>query len=93
VAGGKAREVMVKGWVALANVWWAADGKGLFVSTVRTSGRMLLYVDLERRANVLWEHKRGGWFYNTWGVPSPNGRYLALTGFHMERYLWMLENF
>ena len=55
LAGGEVREVNVKGWNGLSDLFWAADGKGLFVSKYQdqTGSRMLLYVDLEGRARSL----------------------------------------
>ena len=92
LAGGETREVIVKGWNGLWAIDWAPDGKGLFVSRKPTSGNMLLYVDLEGRASVLWEQKHPGrWL--TWGTPSPSGRYLALVGYSADSNVWLLENF
>jgi hypothetical protein len=87
VAGGKVREISVKGWNRFCDLTWTADGKGLFVSRVPTSGTMLLYVDLEGRAVVLWQR---------WGVravPSPGGRHLAVQAYALDGNVWMLENF
>ncbi len=76
----------------MSDLYWAADDEGLYVSKIPTSGTMLLYVDLEGRANVLWEHRfPGAW--ETWGVPSPDGRHLALAGTSVSGNVWMLENF
>ena len=91
LAGGEAREVNVKAWNSLFRLVWAADGRGLFASAggLETT---LLYVDLEGRAQVIW-HQRFrliGW---TIGVPSPNGRYLAVSGQAIDNNLWLLENF
>jgi len=92
LAGKEAREVNVKGWNGFVGLSWAADGKGLFVSRNPTSGNMLLYVNLEGRASVLWEQKLPG-RWRTWGTPSPDGRYLALVGYNIDSNVWMLENF
>jgi serine/threonine protein kinase/Tol biopolymer transport system component len=93
LVGGQAREVSVKGWNGLWAIGWAADGKGLFVSSIPTSGgSMLLYVNLEGRANLVWQQKLTGRYW-TWGTPSPNGRYLALGGHTEDSNVWMLENF
>lgn len=53
---------------------------------------MLLYVDLEGRANVLWQEGFAcrDW---TWGVPSPDGRHLALVGYTVDSNVWILKNF
>jgi Tol biopolymer transport system component len=92
LAGGKAHEVYVKGWNRLWILFWATDGKGLVVTRVPTSGTMLLHVDLEGRAEVLWQQRliAGPW---TWGIPSPDGRHLALAGLSVDSNVWMLENF
>ena len=92
LAGGETRQVIVKGWNLLWAIDWASDGKGLFVSGRPTSGNMLLYVDLEGRASVLWEQKLPG-RRMTWSTPSPDGRYLALVGYTTDSNVWMLENF
>lgn len=94
LAGGVAHEVNVKGWNSLSSLSWATDGKGLFVGRLPLSGNMLLYVDLEGRANVLWQHGEfPGAPPPTWGVPSPNGRHLAFVGYTADTNVWMLENF
>jgi serine/threonine protein kinase/Tol biopolymer transport system component len=92
LAGKEAREVNVKGWNGFVGLSWAADSKGLFVSRYPSSGTMLLYVNLEGRASVLWEQKLTGRYW-TWGTPSPNGRYVALLGWSEDSNVWMLENF
>jgi len=68
---------------------WATDGNGLFVATTLCQ---LLYVDMEGRAEVLWQQRvssRPAIF----GVPSPDGRHLAMLGGTAENNVWMLEGF
>jgi len=93
LAAKEPREVCAKGWNGLGAVDWAADGKALFVSSILSSGgSALLYVDLEGRANVVWQQKLTIRAL-TWGTLSPNGRYLALVGYTVDINVWMLENF
>ena len=85
---GEPREIKVKGrpW----RLSWAPDGKGLFVGTANS----LLFVDLEGRTTVLWHEARpdnSGW--DIWGVPSPDGRYLALVSYAGESNVWLLEDY
>jgi hypothetical protein len=48
-------------------------------------------VDLKGNAQVLWQFKgRGG---AIWGVPSPDGRYLAILDHAFSSNVWMLEGF
>jgi Tol biopolymer transport system component len=89
--GGSDREITVKGWPNLTGLDWSPDGKGLYVGSASPQARTLLYVDLQGNANVLWQFKgRGG---HIWGVPSPDGRYLAILGSVYNSNVWMLEGF
>jgi Tol biopolymer transport system component len=69
---------------------WAADGKGLFVCTSTLRGSALTHVNLQGEAEVVWEQEGTTEGY---GVPSPDGRRIALTGQTMNSNMWMLENF
>ena len=93
LAGGVAHEVNVKGWNCLGALSWAVDGKGLFVSRIPVSDNMLLYVDLEGRADVLWQQGELIGRAYTWGVPSPDGRHLALVSYTTDCNVWLIENF
>jgi hypothetical protein len=94
LAGGEAHQVYVKGRSRLMSLLWAADGKGLLVGVggYSVSNPTLLYVDLEGRAEVLWQQTTAI-LWGTWGVPSPDGRHLALVGYGADNNVWMLENF
>jgi hypothetical protein len=93
LAGREARETYVKDWNYLRSLSWATDGKGLFVGRRPISGSTLLYVDLEGRSDVLWQQGELPGSPWTWGVPSPDGRHLALVGYTADTNVWMLENF
>ena len=71
---------------------WAADGKGLFVAdgVLGGTGVEVRYVDLQGNAHVLWENHEGN---VTEGLPSPDGRHLAIMGLTVDGNMWMLENF
>ncbi len=91
LSGGSDREITVKGWPNLAGLDWATDGKGFYVGSVSPQGRTLLYVDLKGNARVLWQLK--GAAGQIWGLPSPDGRYLAILGSAVSSNVWMLEGF
>jgi Tol biopolymer transport system component len=91
LSGGSDREITVKGWPNLTGLDWSPDGKGLYVGSVSPQTRTLLYVDLKGDARVLWQYKAS--FGEIWGLPSPNGRYLAIGGHVLNSNLWMLEGF
>jgi len=91
LAGGEAHEINVKGRNDLWSLNWTADVKGLFVGELGP-GVTLLYVDLEGRADLLWGQPYSIRLY-TWGVPSPDGRHVAILGFTVNNNVWMLEGF
>jgi len=90
LSGRAPQVVTAKGWDVLTSAVWTADGKGLYVSSFKERGSVLLHTDLQGNARLLWEH-RGG--IDTWGVPSPDGRHIAIRGWNVENNLWMMENF
>jgi hypothetical protein len=74
---GKSRELIVPGWEGLKNIDWSADGKSLLVAWhdfKRDSA--LLNVNLDGKVSVLVRSINPEVFY---GIPSPNGRLLAIT--------------
>jgi Tol biopolymer transport system component len=102
LSGQKLREISIKGWNGLQNVNWAADGKRLFVSTSIPDGAVLLQVDLHGNTNVIWEQRGSpapftaipfGGPSMPWGVPSPDGRHLAIYCWSLSSNIWMIENF
>jgi serine/threonine protein kinase len=91
LAGGSDREITVKGWPNITGLDWAPDGKGFYCGSSSPQGSTLLYVDLKGNARVLWQYKAGG--EAIWGIPSPDGRYLAILGEVTNSNVWMVEGF
>jgi hypothetical protein len=91
LSSGSDREITVRGWPNTQGIDWSRDGKGLYCGSASPQGRTLLYVDLAGNARVLWQYKGAGG--EIWGVPSPDGRYLAIAGEVNNRNVWMLEGF
>ncbi len=92
--GAPARQVTVKGWKSLQTVDWAADGKGLFVSSATKGSSVLLYCDLQGKATVMWQQageQEGS--LDIYAIPSPDGRHVAMFGWTVNSNMWMLENF
>lgn len=91
LAGQPTRELLVKNWNTFTSLDWAADSKGLFVvsnpSGLKTT---LLHVDLAGNAHQLLQVKS---VLPTWGIPSRNGKYVAIPVPTVEGNAWMLENF
>jgi DNA-binding winged helix-turn-helix (wHTH) protein/Tol biopolymer transport system component len=97
LSGELEKKFEMKGWPHADLIDWAADGKSLFVShpgsTASLSepiGATLLHVDMEGHAKPIWETKTGEY---TWGLASPDGKYLAIHGMATGRNAWMIENF
>lgn len=91
LVGGASRDLVVNGWYGFnSGPDWSPGGKGFYVSSLSPRGATLLYIDLNGHANALWEQKGG---LRTWGVPSLDGRHLAMLGYTMDSNIWMLENF
>jgi hypothetical protein len=88
LSGGPDREITVKGWPNLTSLDWSPDGKGLYCGAMSPQARTLLRVDLKGNASALWQSKELGG-----GVPSPDGRYLAIRSDATNSNVWMLEGF
>jgi hypothetical protein len=92
LSGSLDREFTVKGWPStFYGVDWSSDGKGLYCGSRSPLGDTILYVDLMGNARVLLEFKGAGG--EIWGIPSPDGRYLAIQGSVHNSNVWMLEGF
>jgi len=92
LSGGSDREITVKGWRNSTGVDWSPDGKGFYCGSGSPQGSTLLYVDLKGNARELWQHKGGGGGI-IWGIPSPDGRYLAILAQVTISNVWMVEGF
>ncbi|MBZ5652037.1 MAG: hypothetical protein LAO18_16320 [Acidobacteriia bacterium] len=61
------------------------------VSASTTTGTYaLLNMDLQGRARPVWEQTK---MAVGWGIPSPDGRYLAMWQASGSANVWMVENF
>jgi hypothetical protein len=92
IAGGPYSEVEVTGRKDIESLFWAADGKGWFASSVTPgNGEFLLRVDERGGSNVLFEEKTDG--RDTWGVPSHDGKRLAFLQWTAAANVWLIDNF
>jgi hypothetical protein len=91
LSGGAESEITVKGWPNITGLDRSPDGKGFYCGSSSPQGHTLLYVDLKGNVRVLWQYKAGG--YAIWGMPSPDGRYLAILGEVINSNVWMIEGF
>ena len=88
--GQPAQSIQPKGLNMGPDYHWAADGRGLYVGSTLQGRTVLLHVDLQSRAHVMWENNGNN---TTWAMPSPDGRHLAILGWTQSSNIWMMENF
>jgi serine/threonine protein kinase/Tol biopolymer transport system component len=81
------------------NFDWAADAQGLFTAGRRPHQSALLYVDLLGNVYQVREQTGSlsptimGMFPGPWGVPSPDGRHLAMLNWTRNSNVWMMSDF
>ncbi len=93
LSGGQAFEFTLKGQTWLNAVQWSADGKGIYVGSTPSAGGGLCYVDMEGHGTDVFRQIRLPFYDGIRGVPSPDGRKIAVSGFVLYSNIWMLENF
>ncbi len=91
LSGGEDREVVIRREIQMTSLDWATDGRGFFVGSGPPGG-VLLFVDMNGHTEVLWKRETL-WDFGPRGLPSPDGRHLAILGWTMDSNIWMLENF
>jgi len=76
-------------------IWlnWSADQKGFFVTRKGQSGNELLYLDFQGKASSLRKCVGGSLGGGCEGLPSPDGRHLAIVDIDQSNNIWMMENF
>ena len=80
--------IVTKGLDNIQDFHWAANEGGLYLSTASRDGVSLWHLDLEGRSRRIWENRGAT---GSTGLPSPDGRYLALQNSEESANLWMLE--
>jgi Tol biopolymer transport system component/predicted Ser/Thr protein kinase len=90
--GSTVRDLTVAGWSGFNTFCWSVDSKGFFIGNTRGEGldSNLLFVDLNGKPHPLWHQKSAPF---TWGVPSWDGRHLAVLGAEFNGNMWMIESF
>jgi serine/threonine protein kinase len=87
--GQPTKTIRAKGLDKLFAINWAADGKALFVARHVRDGTELLHVDEQGNTTRLWKSLGPKCF----GVPSPDGRRLAIYDWRRNANMWMIEKF
>ena len=91
LAGVSVGEFAVENGSGITSVDWAADGKGVFLSSNPTGwNSTLFFIDLKGKATELWQVKSVN---ATWAIPSRDGKYVAIPAPTTSGNVWMAENF
>jgi serine/threonine protein kinase/Tol biopolymer transport system component len=90
LGGGPTRTMTPTGHSDLMDLSWANDSQSMFVSTLEPGGATVLHVDLGGNAQPVWQQSQSAF---VWGLPSPDGRRLAISGSNSEANAWMIYNF
>jgi hypothetical protein len=88
--GVETRSIALKGHFLLCSLEWAHDSRSLFVGSERADGSAVLHVDLNGSAQAIWQQTQPD---ATWGIPSPDGRHLAMQGTSANANVWAIDNF
>ena len=88
--GEPTREFQVKDAPSIMNSHWAADGKALFVGAEVSGGYALWRIGLDGKAQPLIANHTPDVIL---GLPSPDGRNLAIMAVTYNENVWMMENF
>lgn len=88
--GDRMKVVPLTGLKINTDLFWAADGNGFYFDTVRKRETVLLHLDLRGHTHVLWENRGGNYAL---GIPSPDGRHIAVAGNSVISNMWTIENF
>lgn len=90
IKGAVLQEIKIPEWSNSGPIIWAADGKAVFVPVGDPEGAKLLNVSLRGDVRTIRVNRGGNY---TAGVPSPDGRRLAIESTADNRNIWMMENF
>jgi hypothetical protein len=67
---------------------WTADGKSLIVTDFTVDGAVLMRLDLDGNRKQLWKCVSRN---TCFGLPSPDGRHLAIYQSNITSNMWLLE--
>lgn len=87
---GTTNDIVIKGWSGFHSLDWTADGGGWYIGSISAQSSHLLRVDRQGNAQVLRQAVGG---FETWGVPSPDGKCLAVLEWKATDNMWELGEF
>jgi hypothetical protein len=87
--GAIENEITVPGAEYLMSLDWSADGTGFLSGDLTFTGTRLLHIQLDGASQVLWAQPARA---DMWGIPWPDGRYLATFKTRGSANVWTVEN-
>jgi len=91
IKGELLREIKIPTWDHdTGPIAWAADSRSLYVPAAAPAGAFLLHISLAGAVHVLRTNEGGPY---TSGIPSPDGRHIAIGTSVKTENVWMMENF
>ncbi|MBV8808457.1 MAG: PD40 domain-containing protein [Acidobacteriaceae bacterium] len=81
-------DVTVAGVENLNSLDWSADSAGFFMSDMRSNESRLIHVQRSGASQILWSVP---WPTDLYGIPSPDGRYLATPRATYSSNVWMVQ--
>jgi hypothetical protein len=88
LAGGQS--TTIDRYSDLLELNWAFDSQSMFVSIQRPGAVVLMHVGLNGDAQSIWQQPQSSL---AWGIPSPDGRHLAIISTGAESNAWLIGNF
>jgi len=89
LSGQQVRKIAVENGHGLGYVTWMADGSALVVGVQDKQSASLLSVDMHGNIHPLWKQEGA---YAISGLPSPNGRHIAIWVWTMNDNFWIADN-
>jgi Tol biopolymer transport system component/predicted Ser/Thr protein kinase len=87
--GGLIKHSLIpKGWSGLVTCDWAPDAQSLFIGSSKGGpSEVLLRTFLDGHTQTLWNIKHG----ETWGIPSRDGKMLAMGAWTLDVNAWVVD--
>jgi Tol biopolymer transport system component len=90
IADKKVREIKVGTWSQLIAVDWAPDSKSVYIPSRKPNGDyVLLRVETNGTVHTIQEGSKVPRY--TWGIPSPDGKRIAVQASSGENNVWMVD--
>ena len=87
--GAIEKEFIVSAATRIVGLDWSADGRSFYCGDVSRNISSLLRVEPDGKSQILWSQTGQ---HDMWGVPSRDGKYLAIHGVTESANVWTVDN-